>query len=169
MEAALASCLLVAAAEMGDKTQLLAFVLAARLKRPWPILAGILVATVANHTLAAGVGSVAGNLIRPTALAWIVGVLFIGRFYGIPVGVRELGIVAAASVLVSFAAPGVPRGAFLLLTPLFLAIGLPAEGIGVLIAVDLIPDMCTTVVNVTGDVTATALVASRERAAASAD
>ena len=77
MEAALASCLLVAAAEMGDKTQLLAFVLAARLKRPWPILAGILVATVVNHTLAAGVGSVAGNLIPPAALAWIVGVLFV--------------------------------------------------------------------------------------------
>ncbi len=77
MEAALASCLLVAAAEMGDKTQLLAFVLAARLKRPWPILAGILVATVANHVLAAGVGSIAGNLIPPAALAWVVGVLFV--------------------------------------------------------------------------------------------
>lgn len=77
MEAALASCLLVAAAEMGDKTQLLAFMLAARLKRPWPILAGILVATVANHTIAAGVGSVAGNLFPPVTLATIVGVLFI--------------------------------------------------------------------------------------------
>ena len=77
MEAALASCLLVAVAEMGDKTQLLAFMLAARLKRPWPILAGILLATVANHVLAAGVGSVAGNLIQPAVLACVVGVLFV--------------------------------------------------------------------------------------------
>jgi Na+/H+-dicarboxylate symporter len=99
------------------------------------------------------------SVFKPAApVAWIVGALFIGRFYDITLGPRELGIVAAASVFLSFAAPGVPRGAFLLLTPLFVAIGLPAEGIGVLIAVDLIPDMCATVVNVTGDVTATALV-----------
>ncbi|MBP9105834.1 MAG: cation:dicarboxylase symporter family transporter, partial [Gemmatimonadaceae bacterium] len=70
---------------------------------------------------------------------------------------------AAAAVLLSFAAPGVPRGAFLLLTPLLTAIGLPAEGVGVLIAVDLIPDMFATVINVTGDVTATALVARLSR------
>jgi Na+/H+-dicarboxylate symporter len=52
----------------------------------------------------------------------------------------------------------VPRGAFLLLTPLFDAIGLPAEGIGVLIAIDAIPDALATVVNVTGDVTAATIV-----------
>lgn len=105
------------------------------------------------------------SVFKPAApVAWIVGVLFIGRFYGIEVGVRELGIVAAASVLLSFAAPGVPRGAFLMLTPLFLAIGLPAEGIGVLIAIDAIPDVCATVVNVTGDIAATTLVARPDHA-----
>ena len=102
---------------------------------------------------------------KPAAsVAWIVGVLFVGRVYGVPVGARELAIVAVASVLLSFAAPGVPRGAWLLLTPLFTAVGLPAEGIGVLIAVDLIPDMCATVVNVTGDVAAAALVGRRDGA-----
>ncbi|MFN8574667.1 MAG: dicarboxylate/amino acid:cation symporter [Gemmatimonadaceae bacterium] len=89
---------------------------------------------------------------------WIVGTYFISHFYGVPIAAREIGIVAAASVFLSFAAPGVPRGAWLLLTPLFVAIGLPAEGIGVLIAVDAIPDVCATVVNVTGDLVATALV-----------
>jgi proton glutamate symport protein len=98
-------------------------------------------------------------------VAWVVGALFVGRIYGIEVDARALGIIAAAGIFLSFAAPGVPRGAFLLLTPLFTAIGLPAEGIGVLIAVDLIPDMFATVVNVTGDVAATALVAGRDRAA----
>ncbi|MGQ0646155.1 MAG: dicarboxylate/amino acid:cation symporter [Gemmatimonadaceae bacterium] len=105
------------------------------------------------------------SVFKPAApVAWIVGVLFIGRFYGVDVGARELGIVAAASIFLSFAAPGVPRGAFLMLTPLFLAIDLPAEGIGVLIAVDAIPDVCATVVNVTGDITATTLVAGPNRA-----
>lgn len=103
------------------------------------------------------------SVFKPAAgVAWIAGALFVGRVYGLEVGPRELGIIAAAAIFLSFAAPGVPRGAFLLLTPLFTAIGLPAEGIGVLIAVDLIPDMCATVVNVTGDVAATALVARRQ-------
>ena len=57
MEAFLTSTLLVAVAEIGDKTQLLSFVLAARLRQPWAIIAGILVATVANHALAGSVGA----------------------------------------------------------------------------------------------------------------
>ena len=57
MEAILASFALVFLAEMGDKTQLLAFSLAARFKNPWPILAGILVATLFNHALAAAAGA----------------------------------------------------------------------------------------------------------------
>jgi proton glutamate symport protein len=71
--------------------------------------------------------------------------------------------VALAAIFLAFAAPGVPRGAFLMLTPLFLAIGLPAEGIGILIAVDAIPDLFATVLNVTGDLAAAAIVARREQ------
>ena len=92
-------------------------------------------------------------------VSWTVGALFIGWFYGIPLHVTQLATIAFAAVFLAFAAPGVPRGAFLMLTPLFLAIGLPAEGIGILIAVDAIPDMFATVLNVTGDLAATALVA----------
>jgi Na+/H+-dicarboxylate symporter len=100
------------------------------------------------------------SVFKPAAgVAWVTGSLFVARVYGVTLDARALGIVAAAAVFLSFAAPGVPRGAFLLLTPLFVAIGLPAEGIGVLIAVDLIPDMFATVVNVTADVAATAMVA----------
>jgi Na+/H+-dicarboxylate symporter len=55
--------------------------------------------------------------------------------------------------------PGIPRGAFIMLTPLFLAIGLPAKGIGILIAVDAIPDVFATVLNTTGHLVAAALVA----------
>lgn len=69
---------LVAASEMGDKTQLLAFSLAARFRKPVPILFGILVATVANHALAAGAGTwVSGNF-SPKTMAIVLGMLFIG-------------------------------------------------------------------------------------------
>ena len=95
-------------------------------------------------------------------VSWTLGALFVGWFYGVPLHARELVTVAVAAVFLAFAAPGVPRGAFLMLTPLFLAIGLPAEGIGILIAVDAIPDTFSTVLNVTGDLAAAAIVARAE-------
>ena len=99
-------------------------------------------------------------------VSWTVGALFIGWFYGINLGVRELTTVAFAAVFLAFAAPGVPRGAFIMLTPLLLAVGLPAEGVGILIAVDALPDVFATVLNVTGDLAAAAIV-SRQRGAES--
>ncbi|HKB81844.1 MAG TPA: TMEM165/GDT1 family protein [Burkholderiales bacterium] len=77
MEALLTSIVLVAVAEIGDKTQLLSFVLAARLRKPWPIIGGIFLATVANHTLAGWVGSLLAGWVPPATLAWIVGFSFI--------------------------------------------------------------------------------------------
>ncbi len=76
MEALFFSTALVALAEMGDKTQLLSFVLAARLKRKGPILLGILVATLANHFLAGSVGAWLASLVSPETLRWIVAVSF---------------------------------------------------------------------------------------------
>lgn len=97
-------------------------------------------------------------------VSWTIGALFIGWFYGVPLHARELATIAFAAVFLGFAVPGIPRGAFILLTPLFLAIGLPAEGIGILIAVDALPDTFATVLNVTGDLTAAALVARTDPA-----
>lgn len=94
-----------------------------------------------------------------TPAAWTVGALFVGWFYGVPLGIGAIATVAIASVFLAFVAPGVPRGAFLMLAPLFVAIGLPAEGIGILIAVDAIPDLFATVLNSTGDLAAAAIVA----------
>ncbi|HEY2855154.1 MAG TPA: dicarboxylate/amino acid:cation symporter [Gemmatimonadaceae bacterium] len=96
-------------------------------------------------------------------VSWTIGALFIGWFYGVPLHARELATVAFAAIFLAFAAPGVPRGAFIMLTPLFLAIGLPAEGIGILIAVDALPDTFATALNVTGDLAAAALVATGDR------
>jgi Ca2+/H+ antiporter, TMEM165/GDT1 family len=67
----------VALGEMGDKTQLLAMLLAARFRRPAPIVWGILVATLANHAAAAAVGGVVATLMGPAALRWVIGLSFI--------------------------------------------------------------------------------------------
>ncbi len=68
---------LVALAEIGDKTQLLSFMLAARYKRPWPICWGILVATALNHAMASAVGAWVAGLVAPTTLRWILAVSFV--------------------------------------------------------------------------------------------
>jgi putative Ca2+/H+ antiporter (TMEM165/GDT1 family) len=68
----------VALAEIGDKTQLLALLLAARFRRPWPIVAGILVATLLNHALAGWLGSLLAHWLTPAVLRWAVAASFIG-------------------------------------------------------------------------------------------
>ncbi|MES2509065.1 MAG: TMEM165/GDT1 family protein [Pseudomonadota bacterium] len=78
MEAFLVSTGIVALAEMGDKTQLLALVLAARFKKPWPIVTGIFVATVLNHALAGAAGTWITTVISPHTLRWILGASFLG-------------------------------------------------------------------------------------------
>jgi len=78
LEAFLVSLSLVALAEMGDKTQLLSFVLAAQFRKPWAIIAGILVATLANHFLAGGVGYLMAEWIPRQPMLWIVGFAFVG-------------------------------------------------------------------------------------------
>ncbi len=77
MDAFLVSTGIVALAEMGDKTQLLALVLAARFRKPWPIVAGIFVATIANHALAGALGAWLTSVISPQILRWMLGVSFI--------------------------------------------------------------------------------------------
>jgi putative Ca2+/H+ antiporter (TMEM165/GDT1 family) len=77
MEAFLVSTGIVALAEMGDKTQLLSLVLAARFRKPWPIVAGILVATLANHALAGALGTWVTTLLGPDVLRWVLGVSFL--------------------------------------------------------------------------------------------
>ena len=77
MEAFLVSTGIVALAEMGDKTQLLALVLAARFRKPWPIVLGIFVATIANHAMAGALGAWVTTQIGPQMLRWILGASFI--------------------------------------------------------------------------------------------
>ena len=77
MEAFLVSTGIVALAEIGDKTQLLAFLLAAKFRKPVPIIIGILIATLANHGFAGAVGAWVTTLLGPETLRWVLGVSFI--------------------------------------------------------------------------------------------
>ncbi|HEY9744995.1 MAG TPA: TMEM165/GDT1 family protein [Oculatellaceae cyanobacterium] len=77
MEAFLTSTSMVALAEIGDKTQLLALLLVSRFQRPWPIIAGILLATLLNHAIAGYLGEVIANLLSPGFLRWAVGLSFL--------------------------------------------------------------------------------------------
>ncbi|NJD87734.1 MAG: TMEM165/GDT1 family protein [Betaproteobacteria bacterium] len=77
MEAWLVSIGIVALAEIGDKTQLLTLVLAARYRKPWPIVAGIFFATLVNHGIAGAVGAWLTKTIGPDAMRWILGISFI--------------------------------------------------------------------------------------------
>jgi putative Ca2+/H+ antiporter (TMEM165/GDT1 family) len=78
MEALLVSTGVVALAEMGDKTQLLAFLLAARFKKPLPIILGILAATIINHGMAGALGAWIGTAVSPEIMRWVLGLSFIG-------------------------------------------------------------------------------------------
>jgi putative Ca2+/H+ antiporter (TMEM165/GDT1 family) len=77
LEAFLVSTGIVALAEIGDKTQLLAFILAAKFRKPVPIILGILVSTLANHGFAGALGSWITSLLEPQTLRWILGISFI--------------------------------------------------------------------------------------------
>ena len=78
MEAFVVSTCIVALAELGDKTQLLAFFLAAKLRRPTPIVLGIFVATLANHAIAGALGAWVTSVVPPETMRWILGFSFIG-------------------------------------------------------------------------------------------
>ena len=77
MESLFVPTLIVALAEIGDKTQLLALVLAARFRKPWPIIAGIIAATLANHFAAGAVGSWVASFFSATALSWVLAACFL--------------------------------------------------------------------------------------------
>jgi putative Ca2+/H+ antiporter (TMEM165/GDT1 family) len=77
LDAFLVSLGIVALAEIGDKTQLLALILAAKFRKPWPIVAGILAATLANHAFAGAVGIWLQSALGPMVMRWVLGLSFI--------------------------------------------------------------------------------------------
>ena len=86
-----------------------------------------------------------------TPITWMMGILFLARLYGVELSTAALVSVSATAAALSLTLPGVPQGALLLLTPVLSSYGIPAEGIGLLLAADTIPDLMGTMTNVTGD------------------
>jgi proton glutamate symport protein len=101
------------------------------------------------------VGAVVGQL---------VGAMFIARLYGIELGAAAYATMTITSVATSFSVPGIPGGSIIMMVPVLLAVGLPAEGVGVLLAVDTIPDMFRTTSNVTADLAAAVILDTRRPA-----
>jgi Na+/H+-dicarboxylate symporter len=95
------------------------------------------------------------------AVAQPVGVLFLARLYGVALSPAQLASVVLTTVPATFAVPGIPGGSIIAMVPVLAAANLPIEGIGILLAVDTIPDMFRTTANVTGSLTLAALLRTR--------
>lgn len=116
--------------------------------------------------------SAIGNFLIPLASSMFrcgagvgqtVGVMFLARLYGVDLGATALLTIAVTSTITSFSVPGVPGGSIIIMVPVLMAAGIPAEGVGILLGADTIPDMFRTTTNVTGHMTAAVVLARGER------
>jgi len=98
-----------------------------------------------------------------TPATWMVGALFVAKLYGVALGPLQIATIALTSVMTSFSAPGIPSASLVLQAPLYASLGLPVEGIGILIAVDAIPDITKTVLNATAFLTVAAVLGRTPR------
>lgn len=103
-----------------------------------------------------------------SGIAIPLGVVFVAKLYGVTLGPAQLISIIATSTLLAFSVPGIPGGSILIMAPVLMSAGVPVEGLGILLGVDTIPDMFRTTTNVTGDMTAAAILTNsrgRKRAA----
>jgi len=96
------------------------------------------------------------------AVSWVAMALFAAKLYGVELESSTVVTLATTSVLMSFSVPGIPSASLFVVAPFFTSIGIPAEAIGVLIALDLVPDVFKTLLNVTGQLGAVTVIGSRE-------
>ena len=96
-------------------------------------------------------------------ITWPLGAVLVSRLYGVDFGGTNLVIFAIGSVILSLTVPGIPSGGFFVQAPLYLAVGLPPEGLGILIAVDFIPDLFKTTLNLTSYASTAILVSTTKR------
>ncbi len=99
------------------------------------------------------------------AIAQVCAVLFLARLYGVPLGGAQLGTIIVSVVFTTLTVPGIPAGAIIVLAPVLASVGLPVEGIGLLMGVDTIPDMFRTTANVVGWMAGASLLGAPRSAA----
>lgn len=98
---------------------------------------------------------ISASIFRPgSAVAIPAGAIFVARLYGVDLGATDLMTIAVTSALLTFSVPAIPGGTILIMAPVLAAVGIPVAGIGVLLALDAIPDMFRTTTNVTGHMAA---------------
>ena len=100
------------------------------------------------------------------AVAQTVGVLFLARLYGVALTPTELTSIVFTVILTTFPVPGIPGGSIIAMVPVLAAVNLPVDGIGILLAVDTIPDMFRTTANLTGSMTLAAVLGDAKRSPA---
>lgn len=120
---------------------------------------------VAGFTIPLGVALLRANI----AVAWIIQAIFLSKLYGVTMSAGAILAVAAGSIALSFAVPGIPSGGFLIAAPYLPSLGLPIQAIGILIALDAIPDIFKTLLNVTAHVSTALVVARLDPATQSAE
>jgi proton glutamate symport protein len=117
-----------------------------------------------SHKISGVVLPIAFTLFKfASPIGRIAGTFFVAQLYGIDLAFYEMLIISLAIGLFSFYSPGIPSGGLLIMSPVYISLGLPVEGIGILIALDLVIDMFLTVTNVTANLTAVALLSRQER------
>ena len=99
-----------------------------------------------------------------SGVSWVVVALFSAKLYGVDLAAPQIATIAMSSVLMSFSVPGIPSASLFVIAPFLTAIGIPAEAIGVLIAIDLLPDVFKTLTNVTGHLAAVTILGRLEPA-----
>lgn len=102
---------------------------------------------------------ISASIFRPgSAVAIPVGAIFVAQLYGVELGAAALATIAVTSALLTFSVPSIPGGTILIMAPVLAAVGIPVAGIGVLLALDAIPDMFRTTTNVTGHMAAVTIL-----------
>ncbi len=93
------------------------------------------------------------------AIAQVIGTLFVAKLYGVPLGPAQFAAIGVTTIVTTFSVPGIPGGSIIMSLPVLLAAGVPAEGVGLLLGIDTIPDMFRTTTNITGDIVAAQILA----------
>jgi proton glutamate symport protein len=115
-------------------------------------------------TVAGFVLPLCASIFKPNSpITWPLGAVLVAQLYGVDFAGTNLAFFAIGCVILSLTVPGIPSGGFFVQAPLYIAVGLPPEGLGILIAIDFIPDLFKTLLNLTS-YASTALMVSRDRA-----
>jgi Na+/H+-dicarboxylate symporter len=101
------------------------------------------------------------------AVGQVIGVVFLARLYGTPLGPTQLASVVVTVVLATFSVPGIPAGSIIAMAPVLMTAGVDLAGLGILLGLDAIPDMFRTASNVTGDMSVATVLGRSPHARAS--